>query len=116
MRPVRNIETYKVIAMHRFFALAVVVGFAATLPAFAIADEAPEIKIRRVPEGGVQPQVAVDAKGRLHLIYLRGKAESADIFYAVSTDGGDTFSKPLRVNSREGSAMAVGSVRGPHLA
>ena len=38
--------------------------------------------------------------GTLHLIYLRGDAAAADVQYVRSTDGGQTFSEPLRVNSQ----------------
>src|SRR5947209_1584406 len=76
----------------------------------------PRVRIMRVPDGGVQPQVMVDSKGTVHLIYLHGDPQHTDIFYIRSSDGGDTFSKPLRVNSQPGSAIAMGTVRGAHLA
>ncbi len=80
------------------------------------AAPAPHVRIMRVPEGGVQPQAMVDANGTVHLIYLHGNPQRSDIFYIRSTDGGDTFSRPLRVNSQPGSAIALGTVRGAHLA
>jgi hypothetical protein len=70
----------------------------------------------RVPGKGLQPQVAVDGKGTVHLIYYHGDARNGDVAYVRSQDGGATFSRPLRVNSRPGSAVAVGNIRGPHLA
>ena len=39
-----------------------------------------------------------------------------DIYYVRKAPGAPEFSKPIRVNSVPGSAIAVGSVRGPHLA
>jgi hypothetical protein len=69
----------------------------------------------RVPGGGVQPQAAVDGKGVVHLIYLSGDASHNDIFYVRSTDG-VMWSQPVRVNSQPGSAIAMGTVRGAHLA
>ena len=30
------------------------------------------VNIRRVPDGGIQPQVAVDAVGTVHMVYYRG--------------------------------------------
>lgn len=76
----------------------------------------PEVTVRRVPNGGVQPQLAVAADGALHLIYLAGDSNHSDIFYATSVDGGATWSPPIRVNAQPGSALAVGTVRGAHLA
>lgn len=69
-----------------------------------------------MPEGGVQPQVAVDSKGILHLIYLSGDPSHSNISYVRSTDGGSTWSRPIRVNSQPGSALAIGTVRGAQLA
>jgi hypothetical protein len=70
----------------------------------------------RVPHGGVQPQVAVDEKGVVHLIYLKGDPAKSDIFYVRSTGGGAKWSDPLKVNTGPGSAIAMGTVRGAHLA
>src|SRR5438552_2742418 len=81
----------------------------------AFAGEA-SVKTVRIPDGGIQPQAAVDDKGAIHLIYFKGDAAKGDIFYVRSTDGGSTFSAPLRVNSQPGSAVAVGTIRGAHLA
>jgi hypothetical protein len=74
------------------------------------------VVLMRVPDGGVQPQAAVDEKGVVHLIYLHGDPQRSDVFYVRSTDGGSAFGKPLRVNSQPGSAIAMGTVRGAHLA
>lgn len=77
---------------------------------------AQDVALIRVPDGGIQPQAAVDSAGVLHLIYLKGDPGSADIYYVYKAPGAAEFSRPLRVNSKPGSAMAVGSVRGPQLA
>ena len=73
------------------------------------------VKVVRVPDGGVQPQAAVDSKGVIHLIYCTGDPAHGDAFYVVTTNG-DQFSKPIRVNSQTGSVVALGTVRGPQLA
>jgi hypothetical protein len=70
----------------------------------------------RLPDSGVQPQALADAKGRIHLIYFMGDPAHGDAFYVCSDDDGKTFSKPIRVNSQPGSVIAIGTVRGPHLA
>jgi hypothetical protein len=69
----------------------------------------------RVPNGGIQPQI-VERSGVIHLIYFSGDPSKGDIYYVKSLDYGRTFSKPLRVNSSPGSAMAVGNIRGAQLA
>lgn len=74
------------------------------------------VTLHRIPDGGVQPQVAVDASGVAHLIYLKGDPAHADVFYTRSNDAGVTWSPPLRVNTHPGSAIALGTVRGAHLA
>jgi hypothetical protein len=79
-------------------------------------QDLPAVKIVRLPAGGVQGQARVDQKGTVHLIYLAGEAGKSDIFYMRWADGGNTFSAPLRVNSQAGSAIAMGTVRGAHLA
>jgi hypothetical protein len=39
------------------------------------------VALLRVPNGGIQPQAVVDAKGTLHLIYFKGDDASAgDLF------------------------------------
>jgi hypothetical protein len=70
----------------------------------------------RVPGKGIQPQVEVDGKGTVHLIYYGGDSSAGDIFYVRSENGGEKFSDPIRVNSVPGSAIAIGNIRGAHLA
>ncbi|MBI2194694.1 MAG: hypothetical protein HYU36_22165 [Planctomycetes bacterium] len=72
--------------------------------------------MKRIPGGGIQPQVRVDAQGQVHLIAFHGEPMNGDIDYFRSSDGGDSFSKPLRVNSHPGSAIAVGNIRGAQMA
>jgi hypothetical protein len=79
-------------------------------------DRAGKVALLRVPARGIQPQVAVDAKGVVHLIYFRGEPGHGDIFYVNSHDRGESFSAPLRVNSQSGSVIAIGTIRGAHLA
>jgi hypothetical protein len=78
--------------------------------------ELPEVTLMRTPDGGIQPQAAVDHKGVLHLIYFKGDANAGDIYYVRKTPRAAQFSHPLRVNSVPGSAIAVGTVRGAQLA
>jgi hypothetical protein len=76
----------------------------------------PQVRVMRCPDGGIQPQAMVDSRGRVHLIYLKGDEGKSDLFYVCSSDAGKTWSKAIRVDSVAGSAIAVGTVRGPQLA
>src|SRR3954470_14356456 len=97
--------------------LALVFAAALAPPAFrANGADAPTIDIRRIPNGGLQPDLAVGRDGALHLVYFGGDSMAGDIFYVRSNDGGLTFSPPVRVNSQPGSAIARGTIRGPQLA
>lgn len=73
------------------------------------------IRFERLPNGGIQPQVATDPQGTLHVAYYSGDALHGDVFYARSTNSGGVFSTALRVNS-PGSALAAGTIRGAQLA
>jgi hypothetical protein len=79
-------------------------------------DPARKVILTRVPNGGIQPQVAVDAAGVAHMVYYKGDPGHGDLYYVRSSDGGATFSMPLRVNSQPGSAIAAGNIRGAHIA
>ena len=80
------------------------------------AAESSRVTLVRTPDGGIQPQAAVDSKGVVHLIYYKGDAGGGDIFYARQQPGETSFSKPMPVNSQPGSAIAAGSIRGAQLA
>jgi hypothetical protein len=75
-----------------------------------------EVVTLHVPDGGIQPQTMLDSTGTLHLVYFKGDAPAGDIFYVKSADFGKTFSAPLRVNSQDQSAIALGNIRGARLA
>jgi hypothetical protein len=74
------------------------------------------VKLRRVPEGGLQPEVAVTADGTIHLVYFLGEPGRGDLFYVRSRDRGESFSRPVRVNTTQGSAIAAGTIRGAQVA
>lgn len=80
------------------------------------AEPARKVHRVRVPQGGLQPQVARDDAGQVHMIYYTGDASAGDIYYVHTSDEGKTFSEPLLVNSVPGSAIAMGNIRGAHLA
>ena len=77
--------------------------------------ESAEVRLVRVPDRGIQPQVAVDSDGNLHLVYLADEPDAANVYYVRRATGSESFSKPLRVNSQPGAAIAIGSIRGAQL-
>lgn len=74
------------------------------------------VEIRRLPDGAMQPQVVVDGRGVVHVVYLAGDLRASDVFYVSSKDWGRSFSQPRRVNSLAGSATAAGAIRGAQIA
>ncbi len=99
----------------RYFLLSIVLVVSAGQLSLLAAD-APAVAAKRVPNNGLQPQTAVAAKGRLHLVYFRGKPDAGDVFYVRSDDDGATFTAPLKVNTQPGAAIAMGNIRGARLA
>lgn len=75
----------------------------------------PAVLLQRLPYGGVQPRVAVASDGILHAVYLKGDPAKSDVYYTRRSTAGE-WSSPVRVNSEAGSAIAVGTVRGAHVA
>lgn len=82
----------------------------------ARAGQPGKVSLIKTPDGGVQPQAAVDESGAVHVVYLYGDPAAADVGYVRKESGANDFSKPIRVNSEPGSAIALGTVRGARLA
>jgi hypothetical protein len=82
----------------------------------AMAAESAKVELIRTPDGGIQPQAAIDRDGAVHLIYYKGDAQRGDIFYVRQHPGREGFSKPIPVNTRPGSAIAAGTIRGAQMA
>jgi hypothetical protein len=80
------------------------------------AAESKRVALVRAPDGGIQPQAAVDAKGVVHLIYYQGDSGGGDIFYVRQEPGQNGFSHALQVNRQPGSAISAGTIRGAQLA
>src|SRR5262249_57733505 len=74
-----------------------------------------DVTFVRTPAGGIQPQAVMDGKGNLHLLYFRGDPKAGNLMYVRKDAGKDDFSDPIKVNSQEGSAIAVGTIRGGHI-
>lgn len=85
--------------------------------AMSARERLPAVTTLRVPHGGIQPQLAMDRNGVIHMVYFAGAdAAHGDLFYVRSTNSGATFSTPIQVNSHPGSAIATGNIRGAHIA
>lgn len=97
------------------FALAAA-GLAAAWLAAAPRTVAPEVTLVPLPAGAVQPQVAIDAAGTIHVVYFRGDAAHGDLAYATLDPDSLRFTPAMRVNTQPGSAIATGSMRGAQLA
>jgi hypothetical protein len=95
---------------------AFLIFWAATLLAAASPTGSNNISLIRVPGSGIQPQAVMDDRGTLHLLYYSGDRMHGDLFYVKSSDAGVTWSRPLRVNSEAGTAIAQGSIRGGQMA
>lgn len=78
--------------------------------AVAQANEAVDVARGDVSRPPKQPQLAIDGKGAIHLVFGVGDS----IRYAVSSDEGATFSSPVELPS--GGVMALGMRRGPRIA
>ncbi len=76
----------------------------------AAAPEQPTVKIVQAPSGCFVPDVAVDSKGVLHMVY----ALNRNAYYMRSADNGARFSRPVQVNS-EGTVGFTMGERGPKL-
>jgi hypothetical protein len=87
-----------------------------TLVATLAPPATPKVEHVTVPDAGIQPQAAVDARGTLHLIYYKGAPSGGDLYYVRRAAGQTAFSPPVRINSEAGSAIAAGAVRGGRLA
>src|SRR5262249_8446914 len=98
------------------------IAVALTAAAIAIPHAKPDrtangkVNLIRTPNGGLQPQAVMDAGGALHLVYFAGEPNAGDIFYVHRERGKEDFSSPIRVNSQPGSAVAIGTIRGAHIA
>ncbi len=78
-------------------------------------EPASAVTLTRLPPGALQPQAATDAHGVVHVVYFAGDVSHGDLFYATLNDAG-ALSRPIQVNHEPGDALAVGSVRGAHVA
>jgi hypothetical protein len=62
---------------------------------------------------GSQPEISVDAKGIIHIVYGVKNANEPDLYYMFSGDGGKSYSKPALLGNFP--RMGLGMGRGPQL-
>jgi hypothetical protein len=86
------------------------------LAMFIAATANAEVHLVKTPNKGIQPQAVVDAKGVVHLLYFTGDPKHGNLEYVRREAGKKEFSKPIQVNSQDGSAIAIGTIRGGHIA
>ncbi len=78
--------------------------------------QARTVELIQLPAGGLQPQAVLGEEGTLHLLFLKGEPAGGDLFYQRRAPGERAFAAPVQVNSQPGSAIAIGTIRGGHLA
>ena len=98
--------------MHRLLAVALMAAFVMSAPA----RPTPRVEHMAVPDGGIQPQAVLDARGTIHLIYYKGEPSGGDLYYVRRGASDAAFSAPIRVNGDAGSAISAGAVRGGRIA
>tara|TARA_R110002012_G_scaffold304752_2_gene508438 strand:+ start:4170 stop:5291 length:1122 start_codon:yes stop_codon:yes gene_type:complete len=69
-----------------------------------------------LPEGAIQPLSMSDTEGFIHLIYYQGDPASGNLFYCRFDESSRKLSDPIRVNGKDSSAIAVGTIRGAQMA
>ncbi|MDQ2732013.1 MAG: glycoside hydrolase [Armatimonadota bacterium] len=80
------------------------------------AEPAPQVTAVHLSGGVIQPQVVTDSRGTIHMVYYKGDPASGNIFYSQHAKGAAAWSTPIRVNSQDNSAGAMGNIRGAQLA
>ena len=93
-----------------------VVAFLTLGPAWAGLSPREAVVTLRTPDGGRLPRAVVDADETLHLVYVQGEANGANLFHVTREPGSPAWSEPRRVNSRELSVSGVGPIDGGQLA
>lgn len=82
----------------------------------ALGGAEPVVQVERLPAGGVQPQARVAADGTVHVVWFSGAPAAGNLLYARRGPTDSALSAPLRVNSQDGAAVAMGSIRGVQIA
>ena len=82
----------------------------------AVASSHATVETLRMPEGGRMPRAVVDTEGTVHLAYVQGGTNRANLFHVTRESGALSWSEQQQINSRELSVSSVGPVDGAQLA
>lgn len=90
----------------------------ALLPAAVLQAQESDVRVERLPLSGRQPRAAVAADGTVHVVFLTGDAKASEVRHFRRTADAAAFTEPVRVDAvtGQGSAMSLGTIRGPQLA
>ena len=99
--------------VRQYIGLALIVAALSIVP--TVAQIEGTVRVVRLPAGGIQPQIAADSTGTIHVVYFAGNPSNGDFFYTRVLASG-ALAAPIRVNSQAGSAIATGTVRGARIA
>lgn len=75
-----------------------------------------EVRLERVPENGLQPQIVTTSDGTLHLVYLIGEPRGCNVRHVTKKRGATAWSAPHTVNNIPDTAVAAGTIRGAQIA
>ncbi len=89
---------------------------AAVSPGPEGASSPASVETLRVPEGGRMPRAITDAAGTVHLVYVEGGTDRANLFHVTREPGAASWSKRQRVNVRDLPVAGVGPIDGAQLA
>ena len=74
------------------------------------------VETLRMPDDGRMPRAVVDTEGTVHLVYVQGGTNAANLFHVTRAPGAPGWSEPQQVNSRALSVSGVGPIDGAQLA
>jgi len=83
---------------------------------WAEASCAEDVVTLRMPEGGRLPRATVDSEGTVHLVYVEGDADAANLSYVTLLSGDVVWSEPQEVNRATNSVAGTGPIDGGQLA
>ena len=70
----------------------------------------------RIPEDGRMPRALVDAEATVHLVYVGGGTDRANLFHVTREAGAASWSGPQQVNDGDLPVAGVGPIDGAQLA
>lgn len=78
-----------------------------------IAQGTPKVEVVRLPSTVMQPVAALDPEsGAVHMAWLRGDPAHSNAYLQTWPGGRPGVDAPMRINDQDGTAIALGTVRG----